>query len=186
MYLFWPTARSGSACSRSRASSAVAKRSGQEDADADADAAVTAVAAAAAAAAEEATAEPAGRLVVRDAMTATLALALPLQTKAVRRVNASDDSWLQALRSAAAAEGTLVPLGTWWEVAEPRGSGGSVSCLKVGHQPSGSAVHWPPRTPTPSGGVEGRMQRPMGGSSSRSPGAGRTPGAVPGGPAVPR
>lgn len=117
---------------------------------------------------------------------AGLALALPLQTKAVRRVNASDDSWLQALRSAAAAEGMLVPLGTWWEIAEPRGSGGSVSCLKVGHQPSGSAAPWPPRTPTPSGGVEGRMQRPMGGRTARPPEAGRAPGAVPGGPAVPR
>ncbi|MEC8425355.1 MAG: hypothetical protein VX000_16335, partial [Myxococcota bacterium] len=91
---------------------------------------------------------------------AGVALALPLQTQAVRRVNKHDDGWLAALQSAAAERGTAEALGTWWQVVEPSGSGGSVPCAKQSTAPRKTSWSWPPPLPETGGGPAGR-QRPQ-------------------------
>jgi hypothetical protein len=114
---------------------------------------------------------------------AGVALALPLQTKAVRRVNRQDDPWLEALRTAAEARGTLAPLGTWWEVAEPRGAGGRVACLKQSHAPTEQIAGWPPPLPTPSGGPDARRRGQPGGKGGKQGGkGGKHGGGEQGGP----
>lgn len=110
---------------------------------------------------------------------AGVALALPLQTRTVRRVNRADDDWLAALQSAAADRAE--PLGTWWQVVEPTGSGGTLACASPSGPSAAPAPVWPPRLPERGGGPAGRT-RPLPSGSPRS-GRGSAPPGTPAGAA---
>lgn len=90
---------------------------------------------------------------------AGVTLALPIQTKAVRRVNRQDDAWLGHLQAAARRAGDVEVQGQWWMTRAPTGTAGALPCQKPGggaKRPS--STEWPPPLPS-----AGDRPRPPGG-----------------------